>query len=174
MSRMPNYSSLGAGPVVLFLHGIGGGHLAFAPQLETFAQAGYRAVAWDMPGYGLSAPVEPYGVRGLAQSCERLIEALLPPDARGPERSVVLIGHGLGGMHLRGRAQDHGIEVLHRQRFIEVDGGVRDLGQRRGDVDQRTSHIREHLLLPLIGVRQGLAWIFHPIHDTHDLGAKHH
>ena len=95
---LPHFSALGSGPMVLMLHGAAGGYRSFAPQVEHYAWAGYRAVAWDMPGYGLSAPVEPYGVRGLAQSCERLIEALLPPEARGPERSVVLIGHGLGGM----------------------------------------------------------------------------
>ena len=95
---LPHFSALGSGPMVLMLHGAAGGYRSFAPQVEHYAWAGYRAVAWDMPGYGLSAPVEPYGVRGLAQSCERLIEALLPQEASGPERSVVLIGHGLGGM----------------------------------------------------------------------------
>ena len=54
------------------LHGIGGGHLAFAPQVETLASSGYRAVAWDMPGYGHSAPIEPYNFKGLAQSCVAL------------------------------------------------------------------------------------------------------
>ena len=95
---LPHFSALGSGPMVLMLHGAAGGYRSFAPQVEHFASAGFRAVAWDMPGYGLSAPVEPYGVRGLAQSCERLIEALLPQEASGPERSVALIGHGLGGM----------------------------------------------------------------------------
>ena len=38
----------------MFLHGIGGGTLGFKYQLEVFAQAGFRAVAWDMPGYGQS------------------------------------------------------------------------------------------------------------------------
>jgi len=95
---LPHFSALGAGPVVLFLHGAGGGYRCFAPQVESFAQAGFRAVAWDMPGYGSSAPVEPYGVRGLAQSCIALIEALLPEDAKGAARSVALVGHGLGGM----------------------------------------------------------------------------
>ena len=95
---LPHFSALGSGPMVLMLHGAAGGYRSFAPQVEHYAWAGYRAVAWDMPGYGLSAPVEPYGVRGLAQSCERLIEALLPQEASGPERSVALIGHGLGGM----------------------------------------------------------------------------
>ena len=59
MTSVPAFTSLGGGPTVLMLHGIGGGHLAFAPQVETLASAGYRAVAWDMPGYGHSAPIEP-------------------------------------------------------------------------------------------------------------------
>src|SRR5574343_934079 len=95
---LPHFSALGAGPTVLMLHGAASGHLSFAPQIERYACEGFRAVAWDMPGYGLSAPVEPYGVRGLAQSCIRLIEALQAPDAQDPQRSVVLLGHGLGGM----------------------------------------------------------------------------
>lgn len=95
---VPHFSALGAGPTVLMLHGAAGGYRSFAPQVERYASAGYRAVAWDMPGYGLSAPVEPYGVRGLAQSCIRLIEALQPPEAPPARRAVALIGHGLGGM----------------------------------------------------------------------------
>lgn len=95
---LPHFSVLGAGPTVLMLHGVAGAYRSFAPQIERYAMAGYRAVAWDMPGYGLSAPVEPYGVRGLAQSCIRLIEALQAPDTAPARRAVALIGHGLGGM----------------------------------------------------------------------------
>ena len=95
---LPHFTSLGAGPVVFMLHGAAGGHRTFAPQVEHYAMQGFRAVAWDMPGYGLSAPVEPYGVRGLANSCIHLIEALLPLDVPPHRRSVVLLGHGLGGM----------------------------------------------------------------------------
>jgi len=95
---LPHFTALGAGPIVLFLHGAGGSYRSFAPQVEHFAIAGFRAVAWDMPGYGNSTPVEPYGVRSLAQSCVALIEALLPEGATGAARSVALVGHGLGGM----------------------------------------------------------------------------
>lgn len=91
MSVLPTFTTLGSGPTVLMLHGIGGGHLAFAPQVESFASSGYRAVAWDMPGYGHSAPIEPYTFKGLAESCITLIEAL------GCEH-VVLVGHSMGGM----------------------------------------------------------------------------
>jgi pimeloyl-ACP methyl ester carboxylesterase len=95
--NLPAFTTLGAGPTVLMLHGIGGGHLAFAPQVETLASSGYRAVAWDMPGYGHSAPIEPYTFKGLAQSCIRLIEALLKADdAKRP--GVILLGHSMGGM----------------------------------------------------------------------------
>src|SRR5512133_2811699 len=87
----PAFTALGAGPTVVMLHGIGGGHLAFAPQVETLASSGYRAVAWDMPGYGHSAPIEPYTFKGLAQSCIALIESLHCGD-------VALVGHSMGGM----------------------------------------------------------------------------
>ena len=89
--NLPAFSTLGAGPAVLMLHGIGGGHLSFAPQVETLASSGYRAVAWDMPGYGRSAPIEPYTFKGLAQSCITLIESLQCGD-------VTLLGHSMGGM----------------------------------------------------------------------------
>jgi 3-oxoadipate enol-lactonase len=116
---LPTFSTLGSGPTVLMLHGIGGGHLAFAPQVETLASAGYRAVAWDMPGYGRSPPIEPYTFKGLAESCIALIDALegnradpapgRPKPGQPPrgaatraaaERggSVVLVGHSMGGM----------------------------------------------------------------------------
>jgi 3-oxoadipate enol-lactonase len=126
---IPKFTTLGDGATtVLMLHGIGGGHLAFAPQVETLAYVGYRAVSWDMPGYGLSTPIEPYTFKGLAESCIRLIDALVgdgtdpalgrpKPDQpldpaktgalpglgaapRAAERggSVVLLGHSLGGM----------------------------------------------------------------------------
>jgi len=91
MTAPPAFTTLGAGPTILMLHDLFGGHLSFAPQVETFAGAGYRAVAWDMPGYGRSAPVEPYGFKGLAQCCADLIDGLRCG-------SVILIGHGMGGM----------------------------------------------------------------------------
>lgn len=91
MNGLPSFMSLGSGPTVLMLHGIGGGHQAFAPQVETLAQAGYRAVAWNMPGYGRSAPIEPYTFKGLAQSALDLIDALQCDN-------VTLVGHSMGGM----------------------------------------------------------------------------
>ena len=91
MPFIPHFTSLGSGPVVLMLHDADGDHLTFAPQVESLAGAGYRAVAWDMPGYGYSAPVEPYTFKALAASCAALIDALQAAP-------VALIGHGMGAM----------------------------------------------------------------------------
>ena len=91
MALLPTFTTLGSGPTVVLLHDADGNHLTFAPQVETLASAGYRAVAWDMPGYGHSAPIEPYAFKGLAQNCLALIDAL----RCGP---VALVGHGMGAM----------------------------------------------------------------------------
>jgi 3-oxoadipate enol-lactonase len=89
---VPAYVSRGSGDTaVVMLHGVGGGASAWTPQLDAIAAAGYLAVAWDAPGYGATAPVEPYDMANLARSLERLLDAL-------PVRRRVLIGHSMGGM----------------------------------------------------------------------------
>ena len=75
---------------LLFLHGVGGGHHAWDTQLRHFSERGYAAHAWDQPGYGHSAAVEPYDLEQVSLALGRLIETL----AGEP---VVLVGHSMGG-----------------------------------------------------------------------------
>ena len=56
-----------------------------------FSTLGYAAHAWDQPGYGHSAIVEPYDLEQVTAALARLIESL------GGE-PVVLIGHSMGGL----------------------------------------------------------------------------
>ena len=92
MSAVPASIARGDGATtLLFLHGVGGGKGAWSEQLDWFAARGYRAVAWDMPGYGESAMVSPYSIASLAESLVRLIDSL------GATRTVV-VGHSMGGM----------------------------------------------------------------------------
>lgn len=87
----PSYAAAGAGPsTVLFLHGIGGNRDSFAEDLPRLARS-WRALAWDMPGYGASPPVAPLTFAALAQA----VIAVL--DAERAEKAV-LVGHSLGGM----------------------------------------------------------------------------
>lgn len=45
------YDRTGAGPAVVFLHGIGGNRLNWGVQLETL-RGSYACFAWDAMGYG--------------------------------------------------------------------------------------------------------------------------
>jgi len=84
-----------AGAVVVLLHGVGGGREAWGDAMSgtgaALAEAGYSAVAVDLPGYGDSASIEPYDTAGLAAAVVALIDALQP------ERCA-LVGHSMGGM----------------------------------------------------------------------------
>ncbi len=88
----PAFVERGVGPVaVVFLHGVGGGKGAWGAQLEAFAARGYRAIAWDMPGYGESATLAPYTMAGLADALGALLAQI---DAA----RAVIVGHSMGGM----------------------------------------------------------------------------
>ena len=76
---------------VVFLHGIGGGGRSRAPQVASFAAAGYRPIAPDLPGYGARPAVETMTFEALAEDVER--EIAWP----GLDRPV-LVGHSMGGM----------------------------------------------------------------------------
>jgi 3-oxoadipate enol-lactonase len=95
-------------PVIL-LHGIGGGAKSFAPQIASFAGAGYHPVALDLPGYGDRTPVETMSFEALAEDVEFTI------SQSGLEKPV-LIGHSMGGMvvqtMLRRRPDSYAAAVL--------------------------------------------------------------
>jgi pimeloyl-ACP methyl ester carboxylesterase len=72
---------------LFFLHRVGGGKAVWDRQVEHFRTLGYPCTAWDQPGYGQSAMVEPY-------TFEKLAEAL---NALVPERAII-VGHSMGGL----------------------------------------------------------------------------
>ena len=78
-------------PAILFLHGIGGAARAWKPQVARFAEAGYRALALDLPGYGARSPVTAMRFEDLASDVERAVDALALAKP-------ILVGHSMGGM----------------------------------------------------------------------------
>jgi 3-oxoadipate enol-lactonase len=84
---------------VVLLHGVGGGRESWGDALSgtgaAIAQAGFRAIAVDLPGYGDSPTIEPYDLRGMAMAVVALIDRL---GNHVSERSVALVGHSMGGM----------------------------------------------------------------------------
>jgi pimeloyl-ACP methyl ester carboxylesterase len=84
----------GDGPLVLLCHGWPELWFSWRHQLPVLAAAGYRAVAMDQRGYGLSSrpeAVEDYDIVHLGGDVLGLIDAL------GEERAVV-VGHDWGSM----------------------------------------------------------------------------
>jgi 3-oxoadipate enol-lactonase len=75
---------------LVFLHGIGGAARAWRGQLETFGDH-YHAIAWDMPGYGGSAPLPTASIAALADALREFLAAI------GTNKPVV-VGHSIGGM----------------------------------------------------------------------------
>ncbi|MDR3485536.1 MAG: alpha/beta hydrolase [Bradyrhizobium sp.] len=77
-------------PPLVFLHGIGGAARAWRGQLAFFGDR-FRTIAWDMPGYGGSAPLPAVGIASLADALQDFLPQV------GAIRPV-LVGHSIGGM----------------------------------------------------------------------------
>lgn len=85
-------AEMGDGPLVVLLHGFPQFWWSMRHQLEALAEAGYRAVAPDLRGYGGSdKPPRGYDALTLASDIAGMIRALGSRDA-------VVIGHDWGGL----------------------------------------------------------------------------
>ena len=89
--RLPDYQVTGEGKVTVFLlHGIYGSKEYWRYQTERLVARGYRVVAWDAPGYGLSPLPDSFSFDVVAEAGVRLIRA------QATERNV-FHGHSMGG-----------------------------------------------------------------------------
>lgn len=92
--RFPDYQVAGgdADTTVYLLHGAYGSKDYFRYEIETLVRAGYRVVAWDAPGYGISPlPAEGLDIERLAETAGQLID-------RTGSRTNIVLGHSMGGV----------------------------------------------------------------------------
>lgn len=85
-------AELGSGPAVLMCHGFPESWYSWRHQMRALAQAGYRAIAPDMRGFGQTdAPeaIDQYTLFHLVGDMVGLLDALQLPDA-------VIVGHDWG------------------------------------------------------------------------------
>jgi 3-oxoadipate enol-lactonase len=91
----------GRGPLLLFLHGIGGNRNHWQHQLAFFSREGFRAAAWDARGYGDSDDYE--GTLRFEDFSDDLLRVL---DHLG-QAQADLVGLSMGGRIARNFALAH-------------------------------------------------------------------
>lgn len=90
--ELPDYAVTGEGRTTVYLlHGAYGSKEYWRFTAKTLAEAGYRVIAWDAPGYGTSPVPANLSIAYLAQVLGRLI-------AHTRSERTVVLGHSMGGM----------------------------------------------------------------------------
>ncbi|MBN2470142.1 MAG: alpha/beta hydrolase [Anaerolineae bacterium] len=104
------------GPPVLLLHGLGGSTFSWRENMAALAATGYRAIALDRPGFGLTDKPLDYDYGHAAQA--DFVAAFM--DVLGIDRAV-LVGHSAGGSVIAHTAARHPDRV---RALVYVDGAV--------------------------------------------------
>lgn len=90
------YAELGEGPLVMFFHGWPESWYSWRHQLVALADAGYRVIAPDMPGYGKTgsfAATEDYNIVNITHHLVGLLNHIADD---GENSTAVLVGHDWG------------------------------------------------------------------------------
>jgi pimeloyl-ACP methyl ester carboxylesterase len=123
----------GKGPLLLCVHGLGGGGYFFAGLGQRLASR-YRTLAIDLPGSGQSPPVPAFSFESMAAVAAALA-------AREGDGDVCLIGHSMGAIvALEAMRQSPHLATA----FIAVGGLPEPLPDSRARIAARAAHVREH------------------------------
>lgn len=183
------YRSVGTGLPVLFLHGLGGSATAWEPQLEDLGDS-FQCIAWDLPGYGDSAPITPLTFPAIADAAARLLDELAVERADvvglsfgGHQALHVALSHPdrVGRLVLADTSAAFGAdgtdpEAWKRLRLDPLDAGITPAEMAPAVIDAITAtgfHGRERdrtiaafARIPAAGLRAAVECL--PTHDVTD------
>jgi pimeloyl-ACP methyl ester carboxylesterase len=130
-----HYVEAGEGPLVVLLHGFPEFWYSWRHQIAPLAQAGYRVVAPDMRGYGLSDKPQAWrsyetglladDIAGLVRSLGTL-EGTPDVGAQASEQSAIVVGHDWGAAVAYTMAMRHP-DLVRRLAILNVPHPVRML-----------------------------------------------
>lgn len=161
----------GAGPTVLMIHGWSGAAAQWARFVGPVVQAGYNAVAIDLPAHGSS--------EGTRTNLEQYVEAILDTaDRIKPIHGV--LGHSLGATAVtlalaRGLRAERAVLIAPASR--DVPGYLHAFAQRLGFPEQRERHLvaamrRRFGDLERFDARRAAAGLRTPVMMFHDVGDR--
>lgn len=117
-----HYWQRGSGRPVVFVHGAGADHSVFDHQFEAVAEAGFRAVSWDLRGHGLSRPAtQPINPDSLLSDLSAVIADL------AQTHRPVLVGHSLGSQLVQAYARRYPYRAL-----VSIAGAFNEAPQSVG------------------------------------------
>jgi pimeloyl-ACP methyl ester carboxylesterase len=150
--RWANVIACGDGPPVLFVHGLGGCWQNWLENIPAVAEAGFRAIAVDLPGFGESeVPREKISISGYGRWLEMLLREL-------DTSPVALVGNSMGGFI--------GAETAikypdHVARLVLVSAAGISIEHQRNDAAMgalyRTERVTEYLATSLAARAHGLS-----------------
>ncbi len=109
------YERVGAGPALVFLHGLGGDHLSWWQQVPYFMRS-YECITLDQRSFGLSPDPEGLFNRAHASDLGALLDHLKIDKA-------VLVGQSMGGWTIVGYALEHPERVAGMV-MADTPGGI--------------------------------------------------
>ena len=81
--------------IVIFVHGMGGGHTAYTTEINALARAGYRVLAYDNTGTMLSDGPELYGLNQALSDLSAAYDFAWSAN-RAWQLPITLVGHSWG------------------------------------------------------------------------------
>lgn len=95
-----SFTEQGAGPAIVFLHGVGSGKDGWAHQIDCTVAAGFRFIAIDAPGFGETPLPQQVGFEPHEQAVLKVLDQL-------EISSAIICGHSLGGMTAQQLSANH-------------------------------------------------------------------
>lgn len=106
------FQDYGEGQAVILIHGWPLSHQAWEGQINEIVEAGYRCIAYDRRGFGISSePWESYDYSTLASDLHEIIEQLDLED-------VIIVGFSMGGGEVVRYLTDYGSDKIAKAALI--------------------------------------------------------
>ena len=80
--------------IIVFVHGMGPGHIAYTTEIAYFCNLGYTVVALDSRGCGFSGGNK---LKGMYEGVNSAVAAIDFARGRFPDKKIYLVGHSWGG-----------------------------------------------------------------------------